>query len=137
MSVIEGCDLMKTGEFFNGYPYTNYHELNLDFILNKIQEITNELKTFKQINVLKYAEQNSIQIDSYETLLADEKIQLLFSKEVHSLVSVSTGFRSCERINTFALLPESFKIGEELSAKQEMIRPKIMKKYEKEISSLF
>lgn len=88
-------------------------------------------------NVLKYAEQNSIQIDSYETLLADEKIQLLFSKEVHSLVSVSTGFRSCERINTFALLPESFKIGEELSAKQEMIRPKIMKKYEKEISSLF
>ena len=61
----------------------------------------------------------------------------LFSKEIHSLISITNGFRSCERINTFVLLPNSFQIGEELSAKQEMIRPKIVAKYEDEIKKLF
>ena len=36
-----------------------------------------------------------------------------------------------------ALLPNSFQVGIELSAKQEMMRYKIAKKYEKEIASLF
>lgn len=87
--------------------------------------------------VLKFAEQNKIEFSSYEELLASEKIRLLFSKEIHTLVSVSNGFRSCEKISTFVLLPNSFQVGDELSAKQEMIRPKIAQKYEKEISTLF
>ncbi|MCQ2590178.1 MAG: AMP-binding protein [Treponema sp.] len=84
-----------------------------------------------------YAKENNIQAESYEELLKKEEIISYFSKTVHSLVSVNTGFRSCERINKIALLPASFRPGEELSAKGEMIRPKIAKKYEQIIATLF
>lgn len=84
-----------------------------------------------------YAKENNIQYSSYEELLAKEEIISFFSKTVHSLVSVNTGFRNCERINKVALLPNSFRPGEELSAKGEMIRPKINQKYEAIIKTLF
>lgn len=84
-----------------------------------------------------YAKQNGIEYSSYEELLEKEEIISFYSKTIHSLVSVSTGFRSCERINKFVLLANPFKSGEELSAKGEMIRAKICKKYEKEIESMF
>ncbi|MCR5613798.1 AMP-dependent synthetase/ligase [Treponema sp.] len=84
-----------------------------------------------------FAKKNNIEFNSYPELLEEEEIKNFFSKEIHTLVSVANGFRSCERINTFALLSESFKPGEELSAKGEMVRPKIAKKYQKEIESLF
>ena len=74
---------------------------------------------------------------SSNTLLNTEEVKALYTKEIGSLVSVSNGFRSCEKINRFALLPNSFQVGIELSAKQEMMRYKIAKKYEKEIASLF
>ena len=84
-----------------------------------------------------FALKNGISFSDYESLLQTNEINSLFSKEIHSLISVTNGFRSCERINTFVLLPNSFQIGEELSAKQEMIRPKIVAKYEDEIKKLF
>ena len=84
-----------------------------------------------------YAKANGIEYSSYPELLQKEEINSFYSKTIHSLVSVSTGFRSCERINKFILLADSFKTGEELSAKGEMVRPKIVKKYEKEIETMF
>lgn len=84
-----------------------------------------------------YAKQNKIEYSSYAELLQKEEINAFYSKIIHSLVSVSTGFRSCERINKFVLLSDPFKPGEELSAKGEMIRAKIVKKYEKEVESMF
>lgn len=84
-----------------------------------------------------YAKDAGIEYSSYPELLQKEEIVSYYSKTIHSLVSVSTGFRSCERINKFVLLADSFKPGEELSAKGEMIRPKIVKKYEKEVESMF
>ena len=51
--------------------------------------------------------------------------------------STANGFRVCEKIFRFALLPNSFTVGEELSAKQEMMRHKIVEKYSQIISSLF
>ena len=84
-----------------------------------------------------YAKENNISFESYEELMVNEAIVSFYSKTVHSLVSVNTGFRSCERINKIALLPNAFKPGEELSAKGEMIRPKISKKYEQIIATLF
>ena len=84
-----------------------------------------------------YAKQNKIEYSSYAELLQKEEINAFYSKIIHSLVSVSTGFRNCERINKFVLLSDPFKTGEELSAKGEMIRAKIVKKYEKEVESMF
>lgn len=42
--------------FFNDFPYTNFHELNLDWILKEIQSIEVELKQFIQSNTIKYAD---------------------------------------------------------------------------------
>lgn len=41
--------------FFNGYPYTNYHELNLDYILDKIKTLEKEVKNFISFNLLEWA----------------------------------------------------------------------------------
>ena len=116
MSIIEGCDLVKTSQFFNGYPYTNYHEINLDFILNKINEIVNDLKTFKQINVLKYADpilwdvsksyaSNTIVVDS---LTGDGYISIrpvpsgiLLSNDDYWLKFYSYNFNRSEIINIY------------------------------------
>lgn len=84
-----------------------------------------------------YAKKNGIEYNSYEELLKTETIQEFFKKTINSLISVSTGFRSCERINRFELLSESFKAGEELSAKGEMVRPKIVVKYDSLIKNMF
>lgn len=41
--------------FFNDYPYTNYHELNLDYILQKIKELEKNVKEFISFNSLEWA----------------------------------------------------------------------------------
>ena len=88
-------------------------------------------------NIIEFAKQNKLDTSDYDSLLNTEEVKSLYTKEIASLVSVSNGFRSCEKINRFALLKNSFQVGIELSAKQEMMRYKIAKKYEKEIASLF
>lgn len=35
---------------FNQYPYTDFHELNLDWIINKIKELNNSFDDFKAVN---------------------------------------------------------------------------------------
>ena len=57
--------------------------------------------------------------------------------EIDKTVNADTGFRPCELIHRFCLLPDSFSVGRELSAKQEFMRYKIDKIYAKEIRSLF
>ena len=52
---------------FNEYPYRNLTDLNLDFILNAIKEMRNEVTNFVSLNAIKYA--NPIQwsiIKQYE-----------------------------------------------------------------------
>lgn len=46
---------METDKFFNGYPYTNYHELNLDYFITKIQSLEKEVKDFVSFNSLEWA----------------------------------------------------------------------------------
>lgn len=88
-------------------------------------------------SIIDFAKENKIEFESYRSLLDSDEIKTLFTKEINSLVNVAHGFRSCEKINRFALLADSFQVGTELSAKQEMMRYKIVKKYEKEVASLF
>lgn len=41
---------------FNMYPYTDFHELNLDWLLKQIREINATLKNFIVMNTIKYAD---------------------------------------------------------------------------------
>lgn len=87
--------------------------------------------------VVQYAQENGIDFSDYEALLQTEQIQSLISKEISEKDSIANGFRTCEKIFKFALLSNSFKVGEELSAKQEMMRYKITEKYSSLIATLF
>lgn len=87
--------------------------------------------------VEEYAKTKGLDISDYEGLLSTDTIVNLFNEEIGKKISISNGFRPCERINKIALIPNSFKVGEELSAKQEMMRYKIAEKYADEIKELF
>ena len=87
--------------------------------------------------LLAYAAENRIYCDSYESLLKASEIYNLIRGEIDGLVDEKNGFRACERVAKFALLPESFKIGKEINGKQVVMRHKIEKIYAREIRSLF
>ncbi|MCQ2576163.1 MAG: long-chain fatty acid--CoA ligase [Treponema sp.] len=87
--------------------------------------------------VTQYAAANNASTDDYKELLKTDLIKTLIDSEVAAIISTANGFRSCEKIGKVALIPDSFQVGVELSAKQEMMRYKIREKYETEIKALF
>ena len=42
--------------FFNEYPYTDFHEMNLSWVLKKIIELNEKLTQFVSLNTIKYAD---------------------------------------------------------------------------------
>lgn len=42
--------------YFERFPYTNFHELNLDWLLNAMKELSSEFKAFADTNKIKYAD---------------------------------------------------------------------------------
>ena len=53
--------------FFHKYPYTNFHELNLDWILEKINEFDAKLKSWSEI--VEELQSHLAEIDSFEERL--------------------------------------------------------------------
>ena len=47
---------MRLFGFDNKYPYTDFHELNLDWILQQMYQLNLDMKTFVNINTIKYAD---------------------------------------------------------------------------------
>jgi len=87
--------------------------------------------------VTEWADSSRIMYSSWESLLESNEVQILFREEIERRVNEKTGFRTCERINRFILLPDSFEQGKEVNAKGEMMRYKITKLYDKQIKKLF
>ena len=87
--------------------------------------------------VVHYAQENGIDFTDYAELIQTEQIKKLIFAEVCKKDCTDNGFRICERINKITLVPNSFKVGVELSAKQEMIRQRISEKYAEQIASMF
>ena len=87
--------------------------------------------------VMDFAEENAIPIVDYELLLQQPEINELIAGEISGLVNSGTGFKPFERVYKFALLPEPFETGKELSGKGELLRHRITALYAKEIHRLF
>ncbi|HTX72885.1 MAG TPA: AMP-binding protein [Rectinemataceae bacterium] len=84
-----------------------------------------------------WAEENNIPIVDYETLLQQPEVSELIDAEINLRVNTANGFKSFERIFRFALLPNAFEQGKELSAKQEVKRFAVNELYQREIHRLF
>jgi long-chain acyl-CoA synthetase len=84
-----------------------------------------------------WAEEESILYTDRRELVSDERARSLYDQIINEQVSSKTGFKSFERVYRFALLPEEFAQGKELSAKQEVKRHVIQEKFKKEIAGLF
>lgn len=115
----------------------NSHYVESVCLVGQDQKYVGALIVPSKDAVLQYAEDNHIVFDFWEDLLETNEIQSLFRSEIDMQVNAKNGFRTCERVFRFALLEESFKIGEEINAKQEMVRNKIAQIHKREIAELF
>lgn len=106
-------------------------------VLGQDQKYLGALIVPSKENVLAYAKDKNLDTSDYEALLKTKEILELIGNQIKEKDSTENGFRVCEKIWRFALLPNSFTVGEELSAKQEMMRYKITEKYSEEIKGLF
>lgn len=88
-------------------------------------------------NVERYLKDNRIPYVSRSGLSEMEEVRLLIASEIAAHVSRDKGFKAFEQISRFALLDESFQVGRELSAKQEVKRAEIQKLYKDKIESIF
>lgn len=84
-----------------------------------------------------YMKANHVPYISRTDMLELPDVQELINSEIQALVCQKNGFKHFERIYRFALIPRSFEIGKELSAKQEIKRHVINDLYKKEIAALF
>lgn len=91
----------------------------------------------RKANILQYANDNNILYDSYDSLIETSEIENLLRNEIDTYICEKNGFRTCERVGKFALIPNSFEIGREINAKQIVMRHKIEKIYAKEIKMIF
>ena len=90
-----------------------------------------------QDELVSYAEENGIQVDTYEKLVETEAIQKLIENEVAEAVNSKNGFKAYERINKIALITKPFEVGVEMSAKQEIMRYRIAEIYKDKIAKMY
>lgn len=85
----------------------------------------------------RYLKESGIPYINREHLETIDEVRSLINQEITRLVSKANGFKAYEQISRFALLPESFKVGKELSGKQEVKRSVVSDIYKKEIEALY
>ncbi len=81
-----------------------------------------------------FAALNKIAYKDLKDLCDNDKVLDEFNRIINSKISTQNGFKSFERIYFFILVPEAFKVGEELTASLKMKRNFIASKYEHEIN---
>ena len=111
--------------------------INLAVVLGQDQRYLAALIVVDGDSLLSYAKTNNMKEETVQELVKNEEIKKMYEKIVAELVSHHNGFKLYERINKICLLANEFKVGVELSAKQDIMRYKIEDIYKKEIASLF
>lgn len=78
--------------FFNKYPYTDFHEMNLDWLLNKMRELEIEFDEFKVVNNITFSGQWDItkQYPAW-TIVSDNNIGYVSQKPVPVGVPLNNG----------------------------------------------
>lgn len=88
--------------------------------------------------VQKYAATNMIVLPAeMRDWAANTDIQKLFKTEIKNRVSDKTGFKNFEKVTTFTVVPEEFKIGEELTQTLKVRRNVVFEKYAKQIEEMY
>ena len=84
-----------------------------------------------------YAKENGIQFETLSDLFKDPDVKKLYETEISDRINAKNGFKNFEHIGKFAFIEKEFEVGVELSAKQELMRYKVVEQYEKIINTLF
>ena len=87
--------------------------------------------------VERYLKDNHVPYIARSNMLEIPEVYELINHEISELVSMKSGFKSFEHVYRFSLIEKPFEIGEELSAKQEVKRHVISKKYSKKLEEIF
>ncbi|MCQ2612811.1 MAG: long-chain fatty acid--CoA ligase [Treponemataceae bacterium] len=111
--------------------------IDASVVLGQDQKYLGALIVVNKDNSLAWAKENHMENETLESLIKTDEFNELIKHEIENRINSSQGFRPCERIYRFEILTEPFTVGKELSAKQEMIRPKINEIYKDKIDSLF
>lgn len=78
-----------------------------------------------------------LDVSNTQAVLKSEAVKSLMFKEFSSLITSKNGFKAYEKIGRFTFLDKPFEVGVELSAKQDIIRPKISELYKWQIKAMF
>lgn len=77
---------------WNKYPYTDFHELNLDFILNKITDLEKEIEDFTEYNEIKFHDPIEWNISTQytrNTVVSSQGIAYLSKQPVPSGIAIN------------------------------------------------
>ncbi|GMO53117.1 MAG: long-chain fatty acid--CoA ligase [Treponemataceae bacterium] len=138
---IKDTIVLRGGENIEPLPIEmKLNELSViqrSMVIGQDQRTLGALIVPEKDEVITFAHARSISFSAYEELLQNPEIIKMFNHEIQGAICAKNGFRLFERINQFILLPNSFEIGKELSAKQDISRYRIAEIYAKEIKSMF
>lgn len=84
-----------------------------------------------------YAKEHNLYADDRDSLVQSPEIFEMYREIIVDEISARNGFKSFEQIYRFKLLPVTFELNRELSAKQELKRHVVNELYRKQIAELF
>lgn len=88
--------------------------------------------------VLKYAEEHKITLPSdMRDWPMNAELQKLYKTEIKERISEKAGFKNFEKVTTFAILPEEFKVGDELTQTLKVRRNVVFEKYAQQIEEMY
>ncbi|MFO1525483.1 MAG: AMP-binding protein [Turneriella sp.] len=88
--------------------------------------------------VMKYAEANKIPLPpEVRDWPVNAEIQKLFKAEIKDRVSEKAGFKNFEKVTTFSVIPDEFKVGDELTQTLKVRRNVVFEKYAKQIEDMY